>query len=124
VGDLADRNVYSNRLRDPSQVSLCEKYTLVAEMDNTQPVQRKNELQRQTTISPNNITAATWLRTVVRYALLVSANNQALFASGIQTSVLAFINDPASRIANKAPSIRQMVSRTRVKCVSDFRLIF
>jgi len=73
-----------------------EKYTLVAEMDVLNLFNEKNELQRQTTISPNNITGGN----LVAYGCAVCATGEvptikALFASGIQTSVLAFINDPA-----------------------------
>jgi len=52
-------------------IALLRMYTLVAEMDILNLFNEKNELQRQTTISPNNITGGNLLRTVVRYALLV-----------------------------------------------------
>jgi len=56
----------------------------------------KNELQRQTTISPNNVTG----NNLVAYGCAVCGTGEvptikALFSSGIQTPVLAFINDPA-----------------------------
>ena len=73
-----------------------EKYTLVAEMDVLNLFNQANELQRQTTISPNNITGGN----LVAYGCAVCGTGevptiQALLNSGIQTSVLAFINDPA-----------------------------
>ena len=73
-----------------------EKYQLVAEMDILNLFNEKNELQRQTTVSPNNVTGGN----LVAYGCAVCGTGEvptikALFSSGIQTPVLAFINDPA-----------------------------
>jgi hypothetical protein len=66
-----------------------EKYTFVAEMDFLNLFNEQNELQRQTTLSPTNLTNASF-GIATEFALI-----QQLFNVGVRDQALAFINNPA-----------------------------
>ena len=77
------------------KIRFAEKYTLVAEMDFLNLFNEQNELQRQTTVSPNNVTGGN----LVAYGCAACGGGEvatinALFANGVKDPVLAFINDP------------------------------
>ncbi|CAN5808777.1 hypothetical protein BH18ACI4_BH18ACI4_21920 [soil metagenome] len=68
------------------KIRFAEKYTFVAEMDFLNLFNEQNELQSQTTLSPNNITGAS-IGTGDEIATI-----DAIFGGGIRTAVLDFIN--------------------------------
>jgi hypothetical protein len=73
-----------------------EKYTLVAEVDILNLFNEANELQRQTTVSPNNITGGN----LTAYGCAACAGGEVasikqIFNGGIRNAVLGFINDAA-----------------------------
>jgi hypothetical protein len=70
------------------KIRFAEKYTLVAEMDFINLFNEQNELQRQTTISPNNITGAN----IGTGGEIATINT--LFSTGVRQAVLDFINAP------------------------------
>ena len=70
------------------KIRFAEKYTLVAEMDFINLFNEQNELQRQTTLSPNNITGSS-IGTGDEIATI-----NTIFSTGIRQPVLDFINAP------------------------------
>lgn len=68
-----------------------EKYTLVAEIDFLNLFNEQNELQRQTTLSPNNITGNNFATPIPSEVNTILA----LFNGGVRDRVLAFVNSPA-----------------------------
>lgn len=68
------------------KIRFAEKYTFVAEMDFLNLFNEQNELQRQTTLSPNNITGAE-IGTGGEIATIA-----AIFGGGVRTAVLDYIN--------------------------------
>ena len=101
-GDLGRTHMYTQTdFAVRHKVKLGEKYTLVAEMDLLNLFNERNELQRATTLSPNNITGAS----LGAYGCAICATGGAaareintinqIFNGGIRDAVLAFINDPA-----------------------------
>ena len=97
LGDLGRTEMFTQTdFAVRHKVRFAEKYTLVAEMDFINLFDERNELQRQTTISPNNITGPN----LVSYGCSacgggeIATINQ-LFGNGIRDAVLNFINDPA-----------------------------
>jgi hypothetical protein len=70
------------------KIRFAEKYTVVAEMDFINLFNEQNELQRQTTLSPNNITGSS-----IGTGDEINTINT-IFNTGIREAVLNFINAP------------------------------
>lgn len=112
-----------------------EKYTLVGEVDILNLFNEANELQRQTTVSPVNITGGTAATAtapasgLVAYGCAVCAGGEVatikqLFGSGIRNSVLAFINDPARPDRRQTTYNKANGFQTQREVRFGFRLIF
>lgn len=76
------------------KIRFAEKYTLVAEMDFINLFNEQNELQRQTTISPTNMSATNFLATGCSACTGEVAMIKQIFNGGIRDAVLNFINAP------------------------------
>ncbi|MFZ0060688.1 MAG: TonB-dependent receptor, partial [Pyrinomonadaceae bacterium] len=76
------------------KIRFAEKYTFVAEMDFLNLFNEQNELQRQTTISPNNMSAPNFLTTGCSACTGEVAMINQIFNGGIRDAVLNFINAP------------------------------
>ncbi len=92
LGDLGRTEMFTQTdFAVRHKIRFAEKYTLVAEMDFINLFDERNELQRQTTISPNNITGPNIGFTSSHHE--IDAIN-ALFSGGIRQPILDFINAP------------------------------
>jgi hypothetical protein len=99
LGDLGRTEIFTQTdfaVRHKIRLGSNERFTLVAEMDILNLFNENRELQRATTISPNNITGGN----LVAFGCAacgggeVATINQ-IFSGGIRDAVLGFINDPA-----------------------------
>ena len=89
LGDLGRTEMFTQTdFAVRHKIRFAEKYTLVAEMDFINLFNEQNELQRQTTISPANITGAN-----IGTGDEVQTINE-LFANGVRQRILDFINAP------------------------------
>jgi hypothetical protein len=107
------------------KIRFAEKYTLVAEMDFLNLFNEQNELQRQTTVSPNNVTGGN----LVAYGCAACAGGEvatinALFANGIRDSVLGFINEPTRPDRRQTTYNQANGFQTPREIRFGFRLIF
>jgi hypothetical protein len=90
LGDLGRTEMFTQTdLAIRHKYRFAEKYTFVAEMDFLNLFNEQNELQRQTTLSPTNLTNASF-GIATEFQLI-----QELFNVGVRDRALAFINNPA-----------------------------
>jgi hypothetical protein len=104
------------------KIRFMEKYTLVAEMDFINLFNEQNELQRQTTISPNNVTGPNIGFTDPDHHEIDAIN--ALFATGIRDQVLNFINAPTRPDRRQSTFNLSNGFQTPREIRFGFRLIF
>jgi hypothetical protein len=91
LGDLGRTDVFTQTdLAVRHKYRFKEKYMIVAEIDFLNIFNEENELQRATTVSPNNITGGS-IGTGSEVATI-----DRIFNGGIKDLVLNFINDPAN----------------------------
>ncbi|MFZ0063955.1 MAG: hypothetical protein WAL47_18120 [Pyrinomonadaceae bacterium] len=107
------------------KIRFAEKYTFVAEMDFINMFNEQNELQRQTTISPNNITGSN----LVAYGCAACGGGEiatinALFGGGIRDAVLGYLNDPAQPLRRQSTFNLANGFQTPREIRFGFRLIF
>src|SRR5262249_52044513 len=92
LGDLGRTEVFTQTdfaVRHKFRFGSNERFMLVAEMDVLNLFNEQRELQRATTLSPNNITGSS-IGTGSEVATIGK-----IFNGGIKDLVLKFINDPA-----------------------------
>lgn len=98
-GDLGRTEMFTQTdfaIRHKVRIGKGERYQLIAEMDVLNLFNEARELQRQTTVSPNNITGGN----LVAYGCATCGGGELatiakIFNGGIRDAVLGFINDPA-----------------------------
>jgi hypothetical protein len=117
LGDLGRTETFTQSdIAIRHKYRFAEKYTLVGEIDVINLFNEANELQRQTTLSPNNITGSS-IGTGDEVATI-----NALFNTGIRDRVLAFINGRQDRLNSTFNLANGFQTQREVRF--GFRLLF
>ena len=119
LGDLGRTETFTQSdIAIRHKYRFAEKYTLVGEIDIINLFNEANELQRQTTLSPNNITGAS-IGTGDEIATI-----NAIFNGGIRDRVLAFINNPLRPDRLQSTYNKANGFQTQREVRFGFRLLF